>query len=60
MSEIGALIENPPIYDNLSAWENLKVRALLLVGGGQNFRGIKDCFFLTNTGKRGQGSFLLA
>lgn len=26
LSKIGALIENPPIYENLSARENLKVR----------------------------------
>lgn len=26
---IGALIESPPIYENLTAFENLKVRALL-------------------------------
>ncbi|MEG1800958.1 MAG: ATP-binding cassette domain-containing protein, partial [Oscillospiraceae bacterium] len=25
---IGALIESPPIYENLTAYENLKVRAL--------------------------------
>ena len=30
LSEIGALIENPPIYENLSARDNLKVRSLLL------------------------------
>ena len=30
LSEIGALIENPPIYENLSAKENLKVRSILL------------------------------
>ena len=30
LSKIGALIENPPIYENLSARENLKVRQLLL------------------------------
>ena len=30
LGEIGALIENPPIYENLSARDNLKVRALLL------------------------------
>ena len=30
LGEIGALIENPPIYENLSARENLKVRSLLL------------------------------
>ena len=30
LSEIGALIENPPSYENLSARDNLKVRSLLL------------------------------
>ncbi len=30
LSGIGALIENPPVYENLSARENLKVRSLLL------------------------------
>ncbi|MEG1741272.1 MAG: ATP-binding cassette domain-containing protein, partial [Acetivibrio sp.] len=27
--KIGAFIESPPIYENLTAFENLKVRALL-------------------------------
>ena len=26
LADIGALIETPPIYENLSAWENMKVR----------------------------------
>ena len=26
----GTRLETPPIYENLSAWENLKVRALML------------------------------
>ena len=30
LNHIGALVETPPIYENLSAWENLKVRTLLL------------------------------
>ena len=30
LADIGALIETPPIYENLTAWENMKVRALLL------------------------------
>lgn len=29
LADIGALIETPPIYENLTAWENMKVRALL-------------------------------
>ena len=27
---IGSLIESPPLYENLTAFENLKVRAILL------------------------------
>ncbi|MDU7208855.1 MAG: ATP-binding cassette domain-containing protein, partial [Streptococcus sp.] len=30
LEQIGALIETPPLYDNLSAVENLEVRAKLL------------------------------
>lgn len=30
LKEIGSLIENPPLYDNLTAYENLKVRTLAL------------------------------
>ena len=30
MRNIGALIESPPLYENLTAFENLKVRATLL------------------------------
>ena len=30
LKDIGGLIETPPVYENLSAWENLKVRALIL------------------------------
>ena len=38
LKEIGALIENPPLYDNLTAYENLKVRAL----AGQFSLGMKQ------------------
>ena len=30
LKHIGALIENPPLYENLTAFENLKVRTILL------------------------------
>ena len=35
LSVIGSLIESPPLYENLSAFENLKVRAALM-GIGKN------------------------
>ena len=49
LSKIGALIENPPIYENLSARENLKVRQLLL-GTDEN---------RIDTGKKKAGQFSL-
>lgn len=59
LSKIGALIENPPIYENLNAWENLKVRQLLI--------GVEECRIdevlqrvsLTDTGKKKAGQFSL-
>lgn len=35
LSDIGSLIESPPLYENLTAFENLKVRATLM-GIGKN------------------------
>ena len=59
LSEIGALIENPPIYDNLSAWENLKVRALLLGVDEDRISEVLNIVSLTNTGKKKAGQFSL-
>ena len=59
LSEIGALIENPPIYDNLSAWENLKVRALLLGVEEDRISEVLKIVSLTNTGKKRAGQFSL-
>ena len=59
LSEIGALIENPPIYDNLSAWENLKVRALLLGVEDDRISEVLKIVSLTNTGKKRAGQFSL-
>ena len=59
LSEIGALIENPPIYDNLSARENLKVRALLLGVGDERIDEVLKIVSLENTGKKKAGQFSL-
>ena len=59
LSEIGALIENPPIYDNLSARENLKVRALLLGVGEERIDEVLKIVSLENTGKKKSGQFSL-
>ena len=48
LSKIGALIENPPIYENLSARENLKVRQLL--------HGTEQ-FFMDDTSRNGEAHY---
>lgn len=59
LSEIGALIENPPIYENLSARENLKVRALLLGADEKRIDEVLQTVSLANTGKKKAGQFSL-
>ncbi len=59
LSEIGALIENPPIYENLSARENLKVRSLLLSVDEKRIDEVLKMVSLTNTGKKKAGQFSL-
>ncbi len=55
LSKIGALIENPPIYENLSARENLKVRQLLLGTDENRIDEVLQIVSLTNTGKKKAG-----
>ena len=57
LSEIGALIESPPIYDNLSARENLKVRSLLLGVNEKRIDNVLRIVSLTGTGKKKAGQF---
>lgn len=59
LSEIGALIEHPPIYENLSARENLKVRSLLLNTDEKRIDKVLQTVSLTNTGKKKAGQFSL-
>ena len=59
MYEIGGLIETPPIYENLSAWENLKVRALVLNETEERMREVLKIVDLTDTGKKPAGKFSL-
>ena len=59
LSKIGALIENPPIYENLSARENLKVRQLLLGTDENRIDEVLQIVSLTNTGKKKAGQFSL-
>lgn len=59
LSEIGALIETPPIYENLTAWENLKVRALLLGVGEERMQEVLELTDIADTGKKRAGTFSL-
>lgn len=59
LEEIGCLIETPPIYENLSAWENLKVRALILGEKEERIREVLEIVDLTDTGKKPAGKFSL-
>ena len=55
--EIGALIEEPPIYENLTARENLKVRTLLYDLPKSRIDEVLEMVQLTNTGKKKAGKF---
>ncbi len=57
LAETGALIETPPVYENLSAWENLKVRALLLGVSDERIREVLELVDLAGTGKKKAGAF---
>ena len=59
LAQIGALIENPPIYENLSARENLKVRALLRGVDESRIDEVLSIVNLKNTGKKKAGQFSL-
>jgi ABC-2 type transport system ATP-binding protein len=50
--KIGALIEEPPVYENLTAFENLKVRALLYNLPNSRIEEALKLVGLTNTGKK--------
>lgn len=57
LTDIGALIEAPPLYENLTARENLKVRTLLLGLPDDRIDEVLKIVDLTNTGKKCAGQF---
>ncbi len=59
LNQIGALIEMPPLYENLTAYENLKVRTLLLGLEDRRIEEVLRIVGLTNTGKKRAGQFSL-
>lgn len=57
LEKICALIEMPLLYDNLTAWENLKVRTLLLGLPDSRIKEVLEIVDLKNTGKKKSGQF---
>ncbi len=56
---IGALIENPPIYGNLTAYENLKVYTTLLSIDEGHIQDVLNIVGLNNVGKKLASKFSL-
>ena len=59
LTRIGALIETPPVYENLTARENLKVRALLLGVSDGRIEEVLRLTDIADTGKKKAGAFSL-
>ncbi|MDE6845673.1 MAG: lantibiotic protection ABC transporter ATP-binding protein [Lachnospiraceae bacterium] len=57
LSRIGALIETPPLYDNLTAKENLKVRTTMLGLPESKIEEVLQAVDLTDTGAKRAGQF---
>lgn len=57
LNDIGALIESPPLYENLTAKENLKVRTTLLGLPESRIDEVLKTVDLTNTGNKRTGQF---
>lgn len=57
LADIGALIESPPLYENLTARENLRVRTLLLGLSDSRIDEVLKTVDLEDTGKKRAGQF---
>lgn len=57
LNNIGALIESAPLYENLTAKENLKVRTTLFGLPESRINEVLETVSLTNTGKKRAGQF---
>lgn len=57
LTDIGALIESPPLYENLTARENLKVRTLLLGLPDSRITEVLQTVDLTETARKCAGQF---
>lgn len=59
LTQIGALIEMPPLYENLSAYENLKAKTLALGLPDSRIQEVLEVVQLTNTGRKKAKNFSL-
>ena len=59
LARTGALIEAPPLYENLTAYENLKVRSAMLGLPDKRIAEVLRIVRLTDTGKKRAGQFSL-
>ena len=59
LKSIGALIETPPLYENLTAYENLKAKTLALNLPENRINEVFEIVQLQNTGKKKAGQFSL-
>lgn len=57
LNDIGALIESPPLYENLTAKENLKVRTTVLGIPSSRIDEVLKTVDLTDTGSKRAGQF---
>lgn len=57
LSEIGSLIESAPLYENLTAKENLKVRTTVLGLDDSRIEEVLNIVELKDTGKKRAGQF---
>ncbi|WDV45149.1 lantibiotic protection ABC transporter ATP-binding protein [Clostridiaceae bacterium M8S5] len=57
LNNIGVLIESPPLYENLTARENLKVRTMLLGINEKRIDEVLEIVDLKDTGKKRAGQF---
>ena len=57
LRNIGSLIEEAPLYDNLTARENLKIRTIVLDLPDLRIDEVLEIVDLTNTGKKKEGQF---
>lgn len=59
LAQIGALIETPPLYENLTAYKNLKVRTTMLRLPEKRIDEVLHIVRLTDTGRKRTGQFSL-